>query len=345
MMDTSKLVPNDPRITWKSTKSRGHNYSFQVVEPPSSIWKSPKDTIILVHGFPDLSFGWRNQAPYLASLGYRVVIPDMLGYGRTDAPADPCEYTLKKLSDDVAAVAAATAGEGNKIILGGHDWGGALVWRVALWHPELLKGVFGICTPYMAPSNGTYYPLEVLVEKGILNNFAYQLQFRGDEVESRVQDRQAIHQFLRTLFGGRTPEGAPAFDNKHGLHLDKFMTVGDSPLVSPAEMDYIVDEYARHGNMRGPLNWYRTRKENFDDEVTLADEGKTNIEVPALFVAASRDAALPPSMSVGMEERFTHPLQRAEVDTNHWALEEAPTQVNEAIEKFLNSLEEAKSKM
>jgi soluble epoxide hydrolase / lipid-phosphate phosphatase len=76
------------------------------------------------------------------SRGYLVIVPDMLGYGKTDSPESLEEFSLKSLSDDIAALTAHVCGHHAKIILGGHDWGGALVWRVALWHPDLLQGVF-----------------------------------------------------------------------------------------------------------------------------------------------------------------------------------------------------------
>lgn len=332
-MDTSKLVPNDPRVEWKTTVSRGFTYSYQVVSPPSSI--TPKNqTILLLHGFPDLSFGWRNQVPFLANLGYKVVVPDLLGYGRTAAPADPALYTLKLISDDVAAIVADVGAEGGKVILGAHDWGGALAWRIALWHPEIVSALFVVCTPYVPPSNGTFHSLEELVEKGALPNFTYQLQLKSNVVEDEVVGVDKIRQFLRSMYGARTPEGDAGFATTEGLFLDKYLSVGDSPLVSSAEMEYYAQEYARNG-MRGPLNWYRTRELNWKDEVALADAGRTKIDAPALFIAATKDTALPPRMSQGMEANFTKPLTRAEVPTSHWALEQAPTLVNQHIANFL----------
>ena len=58
------------------------------------------------------------------------------------------------------------------------------------------------------------------------------------------------------------------------------------------------------------------------------------IEIPTLFIQASKDAALPPGMSVGMEKYFLH-LTRREVQTSHWALWERPEQVNDIIEQWL----------
>ena len=47
---------------------------------------------------------WKNQIGPWVEAGYRVVAPDMLGYGQTAKPNEPEEYSLKKLSDDLAAL-------------------------------------------------------------------------------------------------------------------------------------------------------------------------------------------------------------------------------------------------
>jgi soluble epoxide hydrolase/lipid-phosphate phosphatase len=44
---------------------------------------TPKGTIVLIHGFPDISLGWRYQIPYLVDLGYRTIALDCMGYGKT----------------------------------------------------------------------------------------------------------------------------------------------------------------------------------------------------------------------------------------------------------------------
>lgn len=40
-------------------------------------------TVFLIHGWPDLSYGWRYQIPFLIQQNMQVVVPDMMGYGRT----------------------------------------------------------------------------------------------------------------------------------------------------------------------------------------------------------------------------------------------------------------------
>lgn len=83
--------------------------------------------------------------------GYRVVVPDMLGYGKTDMPPETWAYSTKHLCSDLAAlldyigvqkavsVAVHVAGrhsiERYQIIIG-HDWGAFIVSRFALWQPD-----------------------------------------------------------------------------------------------------------------------------------------------------------------------------------------------------------------
>ena len=77
-----------------------------------------------IHGWPDLSMGWRNQNPLLTGLGYRVVAPDCIGYGATDAPKVPPasieSYSWKSHAEDIKELASQL--EAKEIILGGHDW-------------------------------------------------------------------------------------------------------------------------------------------------------------------------------------------------------------------------------
>ncbi|CEI67819.1 unnamed protein product [Fusarium venenatum] len=95
------------------------------------------------------------------SLGwlYQVLIPDSLGYGNTSSPKALDEFSLNSLSDDVAAICAAII-PGEQIVLGGHDWGRALAWRVAMWHPTLIKAVFSGIFGGRGEENEAIYTME-----------------------------------------------------------------------------------------------------------------------------------------------------------------------------------------
>ncbi|KAM3454630.1 hypothetical protein MY3296_002871 [Beauveria thailandica] len=340
-MDTSKLKPNDPRVTSHTETIRGKKYHYIVGEPQGT----KVGTMLLVHGFPDMGFGWRAQVPYFMSRGYQVIVPDMVGYARTDAPADLSHYTFKSAAADMAELARKFVGPDGQIVLGGHDWGGLVAWRLVDRYPALVRRAFVVCTPYMKPSTH-YTPLEDLIKAGILTNFTYQLQFGGPDVEEQVQGRDRIRQMLNGLFGGQGPNGELGMRVSSGIVFEKLDKLGPSPLLSADELDFYADEYARQAapELRGPLNWYRTRKLNFEADRELATEGRGKVPVPSLFIAASRDAALPPALSSSMDEQFED-LTKAEVDASHWALVEKADEVNSIVNEWLEKKASTKASL
>ncbi|KAL1965707.1 hypothetical protein VTN77DRAFT_5207 [Rasamsonia byssochlamydoides] len=317
-------VRGDSRIQYRTAQVNGRSYGYLFGHPESGQYKA---TIFLIHGFPDLSMGWRYQIPLLIQLGFRVVVPDCLGYGRTDAPDEYESYSHKRCADDIKELAT-QLGE-LRIVVCGHDWGAALTYRIALWHPDLVSHVITICVPYMPPSR-TYIPLEELV-KTRMPNFAYQLQFKSGELEKAISTRDEIRQFLIALYGGRTDDGRAGFNVSQGVLLENLKELKPSRLLSMEEIDYYADEFARHG-IHGPLNWYRTREINHTDELALVDN--PTIPVPLLFIQALRDAALPPHLGQGMAA-FIPQLTVEQVNTSHWALWEDPRGVNEILARWL----------
>ncbi|KAJ6068921.1 hypothetical protein N7499_010808 [Penicillium canescens] len=297
-------VSGDPRIEYKTATLNGHNYSYILSQPKSGQYRA---TVFLIHGFPDISMGWRYQIPMLVNMGLRVVAPDCLGYGRTDAPADPTPYAHKSCAADIKALAT-HLGE-TKIILGGHDWGAGLAYRIALWHPELVSHLITVCVPYARPMEKEVQ-LEDLVRTAA-PHFAYQLQFASGELEKVIQSESDIRQFLLALYG----DG---------------MIVVRSKLLAEDEVEFYVREFGRSG-VRGPLNWYRTRQINYRDELAILNR---KIEVPTLFIQALRDQALPPHLGKSMAKHIPS-LTVKQVNTSHWALWEKPQEVNEIIEGWL----------
>ncbi|KAJ6781388.1 hypothetical protein PWT90_04334 [Aphanocladium album] len=340
-MDTSRLKPNDPRVKSHYETIRGKKYHYIVGEPQGT----KVGTMLLVHGWPDIGFGWRVQVPYFMSIGYQVIVPDNVGYARTDAPAELAEYTMKSVTADLAELARKYVGEDGQIVLGGHDWGGLVAWRLVDRYPELIKRAFVVCTPYAKPSKD-FTDLEQLIEKGILRNFTYQLQLRGPDVEAKIQGRDQLRKFLNAMYGGQGPNGEAGFKVTQGVVFENLDCLGPSPLLSKEELDFYADEYARQAapEMRGPLNWYRTRRLNYEEELQDLANVTEKIKVPSLFIAASRDAALPPAMSQSMNDQFED-LSRDEVDASHWALVEKGDDVNRIVTEWLEKKTESKASL
>jgi pimeloyl-ACP methyl ester carboxylesterase len=89
--------------------------------------------VMLLHGFPDTGRLWRHQVPALAEAGFRVVVPDLRGYGRSDQPADVGAYAFPHLVADVLGVLDHLGIDRAHLV--GHDWGAALGWVIAAVAP------------------------------------------------------------------------------------------------------------------------------------------------------------------------------------------------------------------
>jgi pimeloyl-ACP methyl ester carboxylesterase len=92
------------------------------------------DVVLLLHGFPDTADLWRHQIEPLTASGYRVLVPDQRGYGRSSKPAEVSSYTISELVSDVIAILDACAVP--RVHLVGHDWGANVAWATATFFPD-----------------------------------------------------------------------------------------------------------------------------------------------------------------------------------------------------------------
>ena len=88
---------------------------------------------MLLRGFPETSFAWRFQIPELAK-HYRVIAPDLRGYGETDKPSSG--HDKRNMAKDLRALMMTLGIE--KIALVGHDRGARVATRFAKDHPEAI---------------------------------------------------------------------------------------------------------------------------------------------------------------------------------------------------------------
>jgi pimeloyl-ACP methyl ester carboxylesterase len=89
--------------------------------------------VVLLHGFPDFHYTWRDQMPALAK-HFKTVAVDLRGYNKSDQPKGVENYAIEKLVADVAAVLKHF--KSDKATIVGHDWGGVIAWTFAMTHPE-----------------------------------------------------------------------------------------------------------------------------------------------------------------------------------------------------------------
>ncbi|MGC6566461.1 MAG: alpha/beta fold hydrolase [Akkermansiaceae bacterium] len=110
----------------------------------TSIGKGP--LIVLIHGFPDFWYTWRQQMIPLSEAGFQVVAIDQRGYNRSDKPEGVDNYAMSLLVEDLSAVIRANGRK--KAIIGGHDWGGAVAWTLAMSKPQLVEKLMILNLPH-----------------------------------------------------------------------------------------------------------------------------------------------------------------------------------------------------
>lgn len=89
--------------------------------------------VVMIHGFPDYWYTWRNQMPALAER-FQVVAYDQRGYNKSDQPEGVDQYKTEHLVADLLAVVDHF--KSKKAIIVGHDWGGLVAWTFAMTHPD-----------------------------------------------------------------------------------------------------------------------------------------------------------------------------------------------------------------
>lgn len=102
--------------------------------------------IILLHGFPEFWYGWKQQIDALAEAGFWVWAPDQRGYNISDKPTGANAYSLDTLVADVIALIDA-AGQ-KKAVIVGHDWGAAVAWWTAVSYPERVERLVVLNVPH-----------------------------------------------------------------------------------------------------------------------------------------------------------------------------------------------------
>ena len=102
--------------------------------------------VLLLHGFPEFWWAWRDQIPALAEAGYRAVAMDLRGYGGSDKTPDG--YDPVTLAQDVSGVVKALGARSAVVV--GHGWGGYVGWATAVLHAREVSALCAISAPHPA---------------------------------------------------------------------------------------------------------------------------------------------------------------------------------------------------
>ena len=109
--------------------------------------ENDKETIFLLHGFPETSRMWNGLIKVLENEGYRIIAPDQRGYSKGARPSKVSDYTIDKLSEDVIDIA--NAFNIDRFHLVGHDWGSAVGWYIVSKYSDRIITWSALSVPHL----------------------------------------------------------------------------------------------------------------------------------------------------------------------------------------------------
>jgi pimeloyl-ACP methyl ester carboxylesterase len=292
--------------------------------------------VLLCHGWPELAYSWRYQVSVLARAGYRVVAPDMRGYGGSSVPVDVADYAITDLVGDMVALVAAL-GETRACIIG-HDWGANVAWSAALMRPDLFQAVAALSVPHR-PRNASGAPLTLLRASG--NGDFYWFYFNREglpEAEFERDIRSSVRKVLFAGSGDATPESRMSLTLAPGCGFLDHVTAPETlpAWLNEADIDVFAAAFRRNG-LRGPFNWYRNIDRNW---ALLAPFQGVKVTPSALFIAGTRDVVIDSPMGRGALENLAASVPNLREillieGGGHWIQQERPAEVNAALLAFL----------
>jgi pimeloyl-ACP methyl ester carboxylesterase len=295
--------------------------------------------VVCVHGWPELPHSWRHQVAHLSAAGHTVAAMDVRGYGGSSAPPEVERYTLRELAGDVAAVAAALSDE--PVVLMGHDWGAPIAYHAAIRHPDRFRAVVGMSVPHTPP-----LPFSILdvFDQLYADRFFYMFSFQEPGViEAQFAEdlRWALKRVYFALSGAAPLDSMLVDAPRDAPFLGVLPDPPEGPLgfMSDADLDVYAETFARAG-MVGAFNRYRAA--GLDVEASADVVGAT-VAQPSCFIAGERDVVrrmVPGGDSYADPGAGCTDFRGSTIvpGTGHWVQQEAPAEVNAAIDAFLATL-------
>jgi pimeloyl-ACP methyl ester carboxylesterase len=255
--------------------------------------------VVLLHGFPEFWYGWRGQIGPLVDAGYRVLVPDQRGYGRSERPDGVRPYRRRELVRDVVGLVGTEGRESAHVV--GHDWGAVVAWDLACRRPELVDRLAVVNVPHPVAFRRT---LRSNPEQ--FRRSWYVLLFQLPWLPERLAARDDFALWARMLREDARP--------------DAFTT---------ADLERYRATWRRAGAPTAMLNWYRALIRYPDDPP------RERVAVPTLLLWGEADRALVPELARrSLDYCETGRLERFPAAT-HWVHHEQPDRVAELLVEHL----------
>ncbi len=282
----------------KSAFIKVNNIQLHYVEEGTGV------LVILLHGFPEFWYGWRNQIPVL-SKKYRVVAPDMRGYNLSDKPNNISEYNIDVLAKDIAELIKALGEE--KAIVVGHDWGAAVAWAVAALHPEVVKKLAILNVPHPSEMKRALMNFNFAQLKKSWYIFFFQLPFLPESVVG-------TERFFRQTFEGMSM-------NKNAFNEE--------------DIKKYVEAYKQPGMVKAGIAYYRAA---FRETFSKSKVVYPNIKAPVLMLWGEHDKALGKELTYNTKNYCENSCEIIYDSTSgHFIQHDNPELVNRSLLHFFSS--------
>ena len=258
------------------------------------------EPLVLLHGFPDFWYGWRDIILGLKDK-YKLIVPDMRGYNTSDKPEGVENYTLEILVEDIKGLNESL--NLGKFSLAGHDWGGPVAWGFAEKYPELLR-------------------------KLILCNGPHLIVWRKSVAKSKTQQKASsyILTFIKPNSAKKLME-----NNFQFLKLVVFGMPKRKNALSEFDKEKYIEAWSQPGAINAGLNYYRASVN------LMAEIGDWTgiINVPTLVIHGMKDIALTPKILEGLSD-YVKDLKIVRIENaSHWVMFDEPEVVISNIKEFL----------
>ena len=253
---------------------------------------------ILLHGFPEFWYSWHNQIEPLASVGFRVIVPDQRGYNLSSKPRGAANYALSHLTSDVLAIADQLAAE--KFFLAGHDWGAAVAWSLALLHPQRISKLAILNVPHPSVMR-RYLATNRRQLRRSWYMFFFQLPFFPELAFSAFNYRLGVRSLVRS--------------SRQGTFLADDLAQYRSAWSQPHSLTSMI-------------NWYRAA---FRYRTKFPD---STVHVPTRILWGERDAFLLSAMAHDSLRYCDSAELYTFANATHWLQHEEPARVSELLIDF-----------
>jgi epoxide hydrolase 4 len=263
--------------------------------------------IVFLHGFPEFWYSWRHQIPFF-SKHFKVVVPDMRGYGETERPTKINEYRIEKLVTDIVELIHSLGQEKATIV--GHDWGGAIAWSIAMMAPGIVEKLIIMDAPHPA-----------VFQKNAFRNY------------EQMQKSWYIFFFLLQ----NVPENILSRNNFELLKYVFEISIKRKKKFTQRDIEGYVSSWSKEGGITGGINYYRSNLNaefwgSLDQSIPFP-----KIKSPTLQIWGEEDLFLGKELTEGTNEFVDAPFSLKIIpNCGHWIQQEAPEEVNQTIDEFLD---------